>query len=134
MSDSQNNQIPDLPANGASVPGTILRLEQQLLQIWQGNSVRENEMYKEALLIKKKVMFLDHTITDMTTIILQQAGTIQKLRLANEKLQSDVKTPVCADNLIYPQRKKIKVELEPQLGQRLPPSSTSSPQSPSSLP
>ena len=134
MSDGQNNRIPNLPDDGASVPETILRLEEQLLQIWQGNSVRKNEMErKEALQIKEKVLFLDHTITNMTSIILKQSGTIQKLRLANEKLQSDVKTLVCADKLIHPQLKKTNVELEPKLGQRLPSSSPPSPPPPSPL-
>ena len=71
MSDSQNNRIPDLPANGA----TISQIE-QLLQIWQGNLVHQTEWDKEAVLIKKKVVFLDHTITSMTAIIIEQAGTI----------------------------------------------------------
>ena len=100
MSDSQNNRIPDLTADGASVPETIMRLEEQLLQIWQENSVQKIEMNKkEMLLIKKKVMFLDHTITSMTAIIIKQAGTIQELKLANEKLQLDVnvKTLLRAD-------------------------------------
>ena len=120
MSDSQNNRIPDLPANGATVPETILRLEKQLLQIWQGNLFHKNEMErKEALQIKEKVMFLDNTITSLTAIILKQAGTIQDLRLANEKLQKSE----CSSAL----------ELECQLSQRLLSSSPPSPSPPSSL-
>jgi len=134
MSDGQNNRIPNLPDDGASVPETIWRLEEQLLQIWLGNSVQNEMQRKEVLQIKEKVLFLDHTITNMTSIILKQSGTIQKLRLANEKLQSDVKTLVSADKLIHPQLKKTNVELEPKLGQRLPSSSPPSPPPPAPSP
>ena len=119
MLDSQNNRTPDLPANGASVPQTILQLEQQLMKIWQENSVHKIEMKKEAMLIKEKVMFLGNTITSMTTIILKQAGTIQDLRLANEKLQKSESSSA--------------LELECQLSQRLLSSSPPSQSPPSSL-
>jgi len=119
MPDGENNRTPNLPANGASVPATIMRLEQQLLKIWQGNSVHANEMVKkEALLIKEKVMFLDCTINHMTSIILKQAGTIQELRLANEKLQKSESSSA--------------LELECQFSQRLQSSSLPSPPPPSS--
>jgi len=131
MSDAQNNLIPDLPADGASVLATIVNLERQLLQIWQGNFVHRTEMdNKEVLLIKEKVMFLNNTITNMTTIILEQAGTIQKLRLTNERFKSDVSTlkSESSSALTQPNLKKGDVEFE-----QLPPSSIPNQPPPSSL-
>jgi len=131
MSDAQNNLIPDLPADGASVPATIVKLERQLLQIWQGNFVHRTGMdNKEVLLIKEKVMFLNNTITNMTTIILEQAGTIQELRLTNERFKSDVSTlkSESSSALTQPNLKKGDVEFE-----QLPPSSIPNQPPPSSL-
>merc|ERR1719186_2149438 len=63
-------------------------------------------------------MFLDCTINHMTSIILKQAGTIQELRLANEKLQKSESSSA--------------LELECQFSQRLQSSSLPSPPPPSS--